>query len=528
MLFGPQQGLESLSVGLVIYFNLLYHLLAGFALLCLYWKKRLNPLIHGIVIAYFLYIDSIGLYLYIKNTNLDIAAIEKIAELSEPNSYRLRKLSYQLYLDNSLGKPINPLTIEEINQLIPRANSINTRTENYHPAIWYLAGLGAVTSVKKLVDHNAVLDDQELYPSSPLFQAIAKDQTKTVHLLLNSGADPNTTGSGDKPAIFEAVDVENNSIIQALIEAGADIDKPYNGRSAFQYALLKKRADIVELLLNHGAKPITQGKLAIAIAWENNDQNMIEVLLKLTNGFETQDEDREGILFSLINHCELADFKHFLALGANPDIRNFSKQLLLERIISLNTRVCDFDKVRSGFSAALLAAGANPNQTNSKGYSLLIDALYQKRLNIARQLIHAGAGFKGDYMGNVLTLAARAGMNDVIDQALTRGFDINKHWKKNLINTNALLEAVQGGHTETVKHLFQQGAKLDHDSINTAFINNCYRSAAKYPDILEILITHYLAGERRPDKEKFIRHWVKNTKNKAAALSVLDRLGLAK
>lgn len=308
MVFGPQEGMETLGVGLVAYFNLLYHLVAGPLVLFWLWRRKRPLLQKFIVAAYFAIIYAVGLYQYIVVSDLDDAAREKMAEVAEPQGYRLRELGFQLDVAASRGSAIDQDVMAEMMALIPRSESLNSRTQRYRPALWYLAGIGAEDAVRELIANGAALDDPELYDTSPLYHAATRGHT-----------------------------------------------------------------DIVRLLL-----------------------------------------------------------------------------------------------------------------------------------------------------------AAGAGLNDVIDAGLARGLDINDRWRSGLIDNTALFAAIGAGHEATVAHLFARGAELPTDFAGDVLVQNCYLQAARHPRVLELLVRRYLAGERQRREEKLMRHWVAGTAEPAAALAVLDRLGISR
>jgi ankyrin repeat protein len=532
LVFGPQSGMETLGVGLFAYFNLLYHLVAGPLVLFWLWRRKRPLPLRFVVGMYFAIIYGIGLYQYIIVSDLDDAAREKMAQVSEPQGYRLRELGFQLWVAASSDKPIDQAAMAEVMSLIPQAQSLNARTDRYRPVLWYLAGIGADDAIRMLIAQGAVLDDPELFDTSPLYHATTNGHTTTVRLLLEAGADPNAVDHRGVSAATVAVTDENLPLLQLLINANADLNLAQSEPAPFARALRKGRSDIVALLLANGAEPVLYGyQLAIESAIAQRDTAMVAVLVAEGGGFEAQTEQREPVLFQFVNSCDFESFAWALQLGADPDVRTLKNDNLLSRVIALNTRVCPLDEVRLQFAEALLAADVDVEQKSARDDTPLLAALYHKRAGIVRALIQAGAKFDGVHsskQGNVLILAARAGLNDVVDEALARGLDINHRWQSKLIHTNALLAAVGAGHEETVAHLFANGAILTTDFTGDILVHNCFLQAARHPAVLEHLVRHYLTGKRERREEKLMRYWVGSTADPAPALAVLDRLGISK
>lgn len=76
-----------------------------------------------------------------------------------------------------------------------------------------------------------------------------------VEALLNEGANPNTSGRGQRNALQSAVDKEYVGIVKALLEKGADPDgRGRHYTSALESAVNKENLELVEMLLEKGAK----------------------------------------------------------------------------------------------------------------------------------------------------------------------------------------------------------------------------------------------------------------------------------
>ncbi|EQB47944.1 hypothetical protein CGLO_12883 [Colletotrichum gloeosporioides Cg-14] len=79
-----------------------------------------------------------------------------------------------------------------------------------------------------------------------------------VEALLNEGANPNTSGRGQRNALQSAVDKEYAGIVKALLEKGADPDgRGRHYTSALESAVNKENLELVEMLLEKGAKVYT-------------------------------------------------------------------------------------------------------------------------------------------------------------------------------------------------------------------------------------------------------------------------------
>ena len=89
------------------------------------------------------------------------------------------------------------------------------------------------------------------YPA--LFWAIDYQQNKIVEQLIKAGVDPNTqSGNGTTP-LYEAIKFKNTNMVDSLIKLGADVNLKSNNYSPLAYAVKTKNASAVKTLINAGA-----------------------------------------------------------------------------------------------------------------------------------------------------------------------------------------------------------------------------------------------------------------------------------
>jgi ankyrin repeat protein len=94
----------------------------------------------------------------------------------------------------------------------------------------------------------------------PLLSALSNPET--LDLLLKAGADPNGVDRDSNPVLFEALFAVSAEAAEALIEAGADVNRPgADGRTPLTRARDGGAESIAKLLERHGA---TDGKLGEA------------------------------------------------------------------------------------------------------------------------------------------------------------------------------------------------------------------------------------------------------------------------
>ena len=521
IVFGPQEGLETLAGGLLAYFTLLYHIAIGPAYLYHWYKVRRVSLGLGIMLCYFTAIYGIGLYYFITINKIDEAVMDRVDAIANPQTHRLRDLGKQLYLQQKTGSEVSQGELAEWMILAKEADSVNQKDPERRPALWYAAAMGNSQMVTRLLERGAKTDDPALYTTTPLAEAIQEGHVDVVRILIEAGANPDEGINKHYPSLSLAVREKNIPMIITLIRGGADPD--LGDPAPFSIALGAQRSDIIALLLDAGAKPISRhNKLPIEYALENKDAATVQVLLEKTDGFESRSTIRDPILFQLIPKCNVSDFARYIEMGADPNVTSNKGLSILARVILLNLRGCDLDAVRAEFARILIDAGADVDLVDGNGESLLLLSLRHGRPEISRSLVKAGATIFGDVHGkDFIMLAARNGMNDLIDVAIENGFDVNR-WPTGMNRTNPLYEAARAGHVDTVRHLIRKGAVLPDKPVN---IQNLFRFAAEHPEVLRVLLNLYINSERNRLTDTRIKSRVQDSKN-ADSIALLEEFGI--
>jgi V8-like Glu-specific endopeptidase len=84
--------------------------------------------------------------------------------------------------------------------------------------------------------------------------ALSQKDLETIKYLLKEGFDPNYKKGGNKPLLFQAIDLYDSEIVKVLIKNGADVNhKYYYGSMPLHYAILNASQSMVGVLLDNGA-----------------------------------------------------------------------------------------------------------------------------------------------------------------------------------------------------------------------------------------------------------------------------------
>ena len=517
IVFGPQEGLETLAGGLLAYFVLLFHIAIGPYYLYYWYKTRRVSLGLGFMLCYLVVIYGTGLYYYITVNKIDEAVLDHVDAFSNPDTHRLRDLGKQLYLQYKTGSTVSQDDLTEWARLVTEVESVNQKDAERRPALWYAAATGNSEMVASLLKHGAKTDDPSLYTTTPLGEAVKEGHVDVVRILIAAGANPDEGENKHYPALSLAVRAQNIPMIKTLIKGRADLN--LGDPAPFNIALGAKRSDIIALLLEAGAKPVGRhNKLAIEYALENEDDATVQVLLAKTDGFESRSSARDPILFQTLLECNVSKFANYIEMGADPNVTSNMGLHILSKIIMMNFKNCDLAE----FARVLIHSGADFDLVNDRNESLLLLSLVREHPKIARLLVEAGASILGEiHSRDFIMLAAHNGMNDLIEVAINNGFDVNR-WSIGLNQTGPLYEAARAGHIDTVRYLIDKGARLPEEDIN---ISNLFRFAANHPEGLKMLLNLYINTDRTRLTDTKIKSRVRDSKNEAS-IALLEEFGI--
>lgn len=217
--------------------------------------------------------------------------------------------------------------------------------------------------------------------SEELFEAIDDGDLETVRELIRGGVDVNLKhGILEEPALLKAAEEDSYEILDAIVEAGANVDATdFGGTTALVEAARSAKVDFVEALLGAGADPNAPPNMPPLIAGLH-DERMREALL---------------------------------AAGAGVDVRDRSGQTPL-------MTAC-WRKIPEA-AVRLLEAGAEVNAVDDRGRTALIFACMHGQGDVALALVERGADPATRDSSNraALDYAAWAGLGDVAGVLLER------------------------------------------------------------------------------------------------------------
>ncbi|KAL3998175.1 Ankyrin repeats (3 copies) family protein [Acanthocheilonema viteae] len=300
--------------------------------------------------------------------------------------------------------------------------------------------------------------DSEL--KTPLMRAVDSENVKIIELLLQEPAvDVNKMDQkGYSPITSALFKIKNMALAELIVKAGADLNVLYKDVFMIHHAVYTSNLDAVQFLCRHGVdvnKRTTEGMLPLQIAvdFENINMDIIRILmrsgasilLQISNSYETLlhhiigKENGDEILKVCIESgsCNENTFSVVDANGHTP----ITKAVLIGKFQS---------------AELLINAGANINEKDREGLSLLLRVINKKLDDAAVFLLDHGADISGCISEkDCFSLAVEFSLLKTVRRLCT-------FIRKNEKNINTLLwEALQQGSFEVAKALIESGCDLN-------------------------------------------------------------------
>ena len=248
-----------------------------------------------------------------------------------------------------------------------------------------------------------------------LYAAVAKQDARTVRLLLENGADPNAKPSWETPAIVVAVKRDNMAILDLLLEYTPDLDAYKSGEGTALYtAVSKGKTEMVKRLLRHGADPNmrptgSEPTLYKAVSKEYDD--IVQMLLQ--KGVKIDDTPPGGntTLHKAVAKGNVGTVRALLDAGAKVDIAPHGGNTAFFEAAT---------KGKIEIAELLLKNGAQVDTRPFGGNTALWNIIQKKNEPLVRLLLDHGADINAKAWGGetVLERAVKKGATDMVELLL--------------------------------------------------------------------------------------------------------------
>ncbi|CAF1008766.1 unnamed protein product [Rotaria sp. Silwood1] len=440
----------------------------------------------------------------------------------------------------------------------------NPRVQNHYgvSALWIPSQKGMLQVVELLLNAGAethiapfgnLADELNITGWTPLYAAMKSRKFDVVKLLLKRGADSNAvTKLGSTPFLL-ASEICDLDIIEACIEAGADLDFApsgsdadnlnITGQTALFMATLKDRVDVVKVLIEKGAQVNVKNRYGVSpllLCAESGNRELVQALVKagadvnITPQGELAEENflaGQTPLFGAAKkgHVEICEYlienganvNAITMTGATP-LYTATEEGHLDVVILLIRYGADVNQSPKGQVARDLhienqtplliacmrnhesiirylieSGGANVNVTSERGSSPFLAICQHNNVELARLLIRHGAKHdveaKNLYDGKIngLIVAAESGSFDILRLLVDAGLDVNYKiaGKGETAGRTPLFCACAKGFQDIVEYLIDHGA--DVNGTESSGLSCLHIAAAMgHADTVRILCEH--------------------------------------
>ncbi|MBK6672595.1 MAG: ankyrin repeat domain-containing protein [Proteobacteria bacterium] len=262
--------------------------------------------------------------------------------------------------------------------------------------------------VRALLKAGARADVTNTYGASALGEAVKIEDVELVRMLLDAGANVDSPNLDRQTALMLAVSMGSLEISKLLVERGADVNavETFRGQNALMWAAGGNQPEIVDLLLARGAKNVNLRAKSDDWARQMTSEPRAQFGSRQTGGLT-------ALLYATRSGC-LACVQSLVKAGADVNKPNPDGVTPL-----LNA----LDNKRWDIAMFLLDKGANPHTWDISGRTPIYVAVDVKTFS-------AGGGFGGGRGGNEFAGARPAAENtataqDLIKRLLDLGVDTN-------------------------------------------------------------------------------------------------------
>jgi len=316
--------------------------------------------------------------------------------------------------------------------------------------------------VKLLISLGANVNTKDEQGRTALMEAARNRNEKMIQLLINNGADVrNSTALIDAVGGYSYDDHKKERIVMMLIRSGANVNtKDEWDRTALMEAARNGCESIVQLLIDNGADVKNSTALISAVGCYGNDEDKKEriVMLLIRSGANVNAKDKQGrtaLMEAARNGCETIVP---LLINNGADVKNSTA--LIDAVESYGN---DEDK-KERIVMLLIRSRANVNAKDEQGRTALMEAARNGYEKMVQLLIDNGTDVNAATMA--IRAAVKIGNERIVKLLIDAGADINTY---NTSTRNKLLyKALIMGKEGIVKLLLNAGVSVGKDDLRQA------------------------------------------------------------
>jgi ankyrin repeat protein len=318
--------------------------------------------------------------------------------------------------------------------------------------------------VRALLKAGAKADVTNRYGASALGEAVKVEDIELVRMLLDAGANVNSPNSDNQTALMLAVSTGSLPISKLLVERGADVNavETFRDQNALMWAAGANLPDIVDLLLAHGAKNVNLRAKYDDWPRQQTSEPRAQYQSRQTGGLT-------ALLYATRSGC-LRCAVSLVKAGAdvnkpNPD--------------GVTPLINALDNKRFDVAMFLLDKGANPNVWDMSGRTAIYVAVDMNSFRAAG--FGGGRGFPApEGQADAQPAASTVTAMQVVHRLLDMGVDVNHQLTRKRPygagrgrfedydlrgGVGALFVATIRQDNEAMEALLAHGAEVDLDNV---------------------------------------------------------------
>ena len=381
---------------------------------------------------------------------------------------------------------------EMVHTLIERNANVNAYDHHSHNVLHYASRSGQLKTVELLLAKGAEFSPS-LYPRrNAIFPAIERGYVDIVKCLVEAGCGLNVYTNYDATPLITAVTNGHYEIAKYLLEQGAKANYSHYEKSPLNIAASAGNIQLIELFLDRIEEDAKWNELISTALFHASNKGQIDAVKRLlaTNvKLREQDYLQEAVVFG---QAQSVEFWIDRGADANAFYRNswwmFPKYTLVEEaarygytdvvkvlvargaaisseIMVLATVFGDSEMIHfllaNGMKTTpyLLPLAASNLQTENVRTLLSLGLKANSRTHLKRTAMMEAALYYYDEMSGELSFPEiEKRVYEISKLLIENGANVNA---KDYEGMTALMFAVKGGYTETVKLLLSKGARLD-------------------------------------------------------------------
>ena len=345
-------------------------------------------------------------------------------------------------------------------------------------------------------------------------------------------------------------------ILQRFISQAETINP--RGTTPLQEAIRLNKPDMVKYILLQTNVSETQPSTdTLFYALKNNAQPaIIEALLQSHPDLSATNESGDTpLLYALKNQHRPKTIISLLKAGAQPTaaddkgntplyyaVRNQMPSNVMQQMLQAGANIdatdCNGDtaliyEIRNNYDseqiASLIRIGANVNATDAKGFSPLAAAVAQKREDIVRLLIEAGAKLNSplntaEMAQTPILMYAYSNQTtpEIMQILLKSGADINQQDAR---GNTLLLTALHRQDEDFAQNLLAQGADVNLQTTDGESALTYVLSLAEYTPIRDSVLAHNAdLNQKMPNTQNQIWHYLLQTRNAELIKTAFDNV----